>query len=266
MSTGPSNLLTPLPHPLMDFIIAVLISPWTTPQSMVNLKLCLIPTARKFTLASISVRNRLSLLTSEVGVRDAVRKTPFLGVGEVWSKARQATFIRETDARSDEANMAALGVDDFLVRDMKGKKRMSSQLLAMMCVCVFSLLTLFPLEKKETGCDKLLTSLDVVLQRKAKDHISGLILIIVAEESICRAQMDLVFAHAEATSVPIYPFSYGHAYDTALLWLMLSHTSGKYTFISDWCDLKDCIVGCVSGMMSIALLSVKFCVKIVYCQ
>lgn len=90
-----------------------------------------------------------------------------------------------------------------------------------------------------------------------------MILISDASDSTRRAQMDLVLARAEAANVPIHSFGYGRSHDPASLWLMSNHTSGTYTFVKDWYDLRDCIAGCVGGMMSIGLLNMKLHMKIV---
>lgn len=103
----------------------------------------------------------------------------------------------------------------------------------------------------------------MVLQRKAKNPISGLVLVSDASDSTRRAQMDLVLARAEAANVPIHSFGYGRSHDPASLWLMSNHTSGTYTFVKDWYDLRGCIAGCVGGMMSIGLLNMKLHMKIV---
>lgn len=104
---------------------------------------------------------------------------------------------------------------------------------------------------------------DVVLQRKARNPISGMILVSDAADSTRRAQMDLVLARAEAANVPIHSFGYGRSHDPASLWLMSNHTSGTYTFVKDWYDLRNCVAGCVGGMMSIGLLNMKLHMKVV---
>ena len=76
--------------------------------------------------------------------------------------------------------------------------------------------------------------LDVVLQRKARNPLSGLLLVSDAADSTRRAQMDLVLARAEAANVPIHSFGYGRSHDPASLWLMSNHTGGTYTFVKDW--------------------------------
>jgi len=108
-----------------------------------------------------------------------------------------------------------------------------------------------------------LAGFDVVLQRKARNPISGMILVSDAADSTRRAQMDLVLARAEAANVPIHSFGYGRSHDPASLWLMSNHTNGTYTFVKDWYDLRDCVSGCVGGMMSIGLLNMKLHMKVV---
>lgn len=102
-----------------------------------------------------------------------------------------------------------------------------------------------------------------MLQRKSRNSISSMILVSDAADSTRRAQMDLVLARAEAANVPIHSFGYGRSHDPASLWLMSNHTSGTYTFVKDWYDLRDCVAGCVGGMMSIGLINIRLHLKIV---
>ena len=103
----------------------------------------------------------------------------------------------------------------------------------------------------------------MVLQRKTKNPIASMLLVSDASDSTRRAQMDLVLARAEAANVPIHSFGYGRSHDPASLWLMSNHTGGTYTFVKDWYDLRDCVAGCVGGMMSIGILHMKLHLRIV---
>jgi len=105
--------------------------------------------------------------------------------------------------------------------------------------------------------------LDIVLQRKAKNPIGAMLLVSDAADSTRRAQMDLVLARAEAGNVPIHSFGYGRSHDPASLWLMSNHTSGTYTFVKDWYELRQCVAGCVGGMMSVGIASMKLHMKVV---
>ncbi|THG97216.1 hypothetical protein EW026_g4736 [Hermanssonia centrifuga] len=231
MSAGPSNSLRPLPHPALDLILVISIPPPNATPSTAALKLRLVRTSLDFIVASLGTRDRLSLVTFEVGVGGKVRKTPFLGVGKTQSRARLMKFVDEIGKREDGTE------DEFLTR--------SSQ------------------EDKTDVVTAVNHALDIVLQRKSKNPISGMVLVSDTAETTRRAQMDLVLARAEAANIPIHSFGYGRSHDPASLWLMSNHTMGTYTFVRDWYDLKDCLAGCIGGMMSIGLLNMKMHIKIV---
>lgn len=237
-SSGPSNNLAPLPHPPTDLILVISVPPPSASPSTAQLKIRVIKTTLDFLIASMGPKDRLSIVTFEVGVGGKVRKTPFLNCSRSPSRQRLETFVegiifgREMD-ENGEYEMK----DDFLVRGSK--------------------------EEKTDVVTAVNHGLDVVLQRKARNPISAMVLISDSADSTRRAQMDLVLARAEAANVPIHSFGYGRSHDPASLWLMSNHTSGTYTFVKDWYDLRDCIAGCVGGMMSIGLLNMKLHMKVV---
>ncbi|TFK39782.1 Pleckstrin homology domain-containing protein [Crucibulum laeve] len=230
-SAGPSNSLTPLPHPPIDLILIISLPPPTAVPSTAQLKVRVIKATLDFLVASLAQKDRLSLVTFEVGPAGRVRKTPFLSPGKTQSRQRLEKFVDEIGMKLDESQ------DEFLIRGSK--------------------------DEKTDVVTAVNHGLDVVLQRKAKNPISGMILVSDASDSTRRAQMDLVLARAEAANVPIHSFGYGRSHDPASLWLMSNHTSGTYTFVKDWYDLRDCIAGCVGGMMSIGLLNMKLHMKVV---
>ncbi|KIY53347.1 hypothetical protein FISHEDRAFT_63373 [Fistulina hepatica ATCC 64428] len=233
-SNGPSNALTPLPHPPLDLILVISVPPPGAPASTATLKVRVIRSTLEFLLASLTARDRVSLVTFEVGAGGRVRKTPFLSPGRPASRRRLDQFIdgvafgREGGPRDD---------DEFLIRGNK--------------------------DEKTDVVTAVNHGLDVVLQRKTRNPVGGMILVSDAADSTRRAQMDLVLARAEAANVPIHSFGYGRSHDPASLWLMSNHTSGTYTFVSDWYDLRECVAGCVGGMMSIGLLSMKLHMRVV---
>jgi len=172
-------------------------------------------------------------VTFEVGPGGRVRKTPYLCPGRTHSRNRLQKFIDEIGCPDDNQGME----DEFLVRASK--------------------------DEKTDVVTAVNHGLDVVLQRKSRNPVSGMILVSDAADSTRRAQMDLVLARAEAANMPIHSFGYGRSHDPASLWLMSNHTSGTYTFVKDWYDLRGCLAGCVGGMMSIALLNMKLHMKII---
>ncbi|KAI0630706.1 Pleckstrin homology domain-containing protein [Trametes polyzona] len=230
MSAGPSNSLTPLPHPPLDLILVVSVPGPNSTPSTAALKVRVIKTSLDFILASLAPKDRLSLVTFEVGVGGKVRRTPFLNVGKPQSRGRLSKFIEDIGRREDYD-------DEFLVRGSQ--------------------------EDKTDVVTAVNNGLDVVLQRKSRNPVTGFVLVSDASDTTRRAQMDLVLARAEAANVPIHSFGYGRSHDPASLWLMSNHTSGTYTFVKDWYDLRDCLAGCIGGMMSIALMNMKLHLKIV---
>ncbi|EIM86591.1 uncharacterized protein STEHIDRAFT_79088 [Stereum hirsutum FP-91666 SS1] len=236
MSQGPSNSLTPVPHPPLDLILVISIPPPHALPSTAVLKIRVIKASLDFIIASLSIRDRLSLVTFEVGMGGKVRKTPFLSLGRTQSRARLAKFVDEIGVRKEDVQGGEFE-DEFLVRGSK--------------------------EEKTDVVTAVNHGLDVVLQRKSRNSTAGMVLVSDASDSTRRAQMDLVLARAEAANVPIHSFGYGRSHDPASLWLMSNHTSGTYTFVKDWYDLRDCLAGCVGGMMSIGSMSMKLHMKIV---
>ena len=116
LAGGPSNSLSPLVHPSVDLILVISIPPSYITTSAANLKHRVIKTSLDFVIASLSPKDRLSLVTFEVGIGGKVRKTPFLSVGKAMSRARLSKFVDEIGARPDSDN------DDFLVRGSQDEK------------------------------------------------------------------------------------------------------------------------------------------------
>ncbi|KAI6041273.1 Pleckstrin homology domain-containing protein [Pisolithus marmoratus] len=232
VSSAPSNSLAPIPHPPLDLMLIVSLPPPSAPRSTAELKIRVIKTSLDFILASLGNRDRLSLVTFEVGTGGRVRRTPYLCVGKTQSRGRLQMFINDV-SRPGGPSME----DEFLIRASK--------------------------DEKTDVVTAVNHGLDVVLQRKSRNPVSGMILVSDAADSTRRAQMDLVLARAEAANMPIHSFGYGRSHDPASLWLMSNHTSGTYTFVKDWYDLRGCLAGCIGGMMSIGLLNMKLHIRIV---
>lgn len=168
LSAGPSNSLPSLPHTSLDLILVVSLPPPTASQSTAALKHRVIKTALDFIIASLGPKDRLSLVTFEVGLGGRVRKTPFLCAGRPQGHLRLAKFVEGIGGGRDDSG----GEDEFLVRTAK--------------------------EEKTDVVTAVNHGLDIVLQRKSRNAISGMMLVSDAADSTRRAQMDLVLARAEA--------------------------------------------------------------------
>lgn len=57
--------------------------------------------------------------------------------------------------------------------------------------------------------------------------------------------------------IQIHTFGYGKAHEPSPLWAMTNQTRGTYTFVREWHDLRDAVVGCIGGLMSVALTNMK---------
>ncbi|KIJ55641.1 hypothetical protein M422DRAFT_57963 [Sphaerobolus stellatus SS14] len=254
LSSGPSNSLHPLPHTPIDLILVISLPPPNASPSTAALKNRVIKASLDFIVASLGSKDRLSIVTFEVGMGGRVRKTPFLCPGRNLGRTRLGRFIEGIGAprsppplpphqQSQPSSQPGTptpptpGPDEFVVRTSR--------------------------DEKTDVVTAVNHALDVVLQRKTRNAISGMMLVSDASDSTRRAQMDLVLARAEAANVPIHSFGYGRSHDPASLWLMSNHTSGTYTFVKDWYDLRDCLAGCIGGMMSVGLLHMKMHMKVV---
>ncbi|CAE6470883.1 hypothetical protein ACGC1H_003430 [Rhizoctonia solani] len=230
VSSGPSNALPPLPHPPMDLIAVISLPPPGANPSTVQLKLRVIRNALDFLVASLGPRDRLALVTFQVGKSGRVRKTPFLSVGRPGSVARLSGFIESM------VNPPSEPTDEFGVKSTKDE--------------VVDVVT------------AVNHGLDTVLQRKQKNPISGMMLVCDASDTSRKPQMDLLMARTEAASLPIHSFGYGKSHDPGPLWLISNATGGSYTFVRDWYELQDCLAGCVGGMMSIGVMNLRMHAKV----
>jgi hypothetical protein len=117
ISSGPSNSLPPIVHPPMDLILVISVPPPNSQPSTAQLKIRVIKNTLDFIVGSLQPKDRLSVVTFEVGISGRVRKTPYMMVGKPQSKQRLMRFIDEIGSRTmDDAQ------DDFLVRGSKEEK------------------------------------------------------------------------------------------------------------------------------------------------
>ena len=90
--------------------------PPTALPSTAQLKIRVIKATLDFLVSSLGPKDRLSLVTFEVGVAGQVRKCPFLCVGKAHSRQRLDKFIDSLGVALEENQ------DEFLVRGSKDEK------------------------------------------------------------------------------------------------------------------------------------------------
>jgi hypothetical protein len=100
----------------MDLILVISVPPPNAQPSTAQLKIRVIKNTLDFVVGSLQPKDRLSIVTFEVGISGRVRKTPYLMAGRVNSKQRLTKFIDEIGSRAED------GQDEFLVRGSKEEK------------------------------------------------------------------------------------------------------------------------------------------------
>ncbi|WVR09056.1 hypothetical protein IAU60_006117 [Kwoniella sp. DSM 27419] len=214
-------------HTPVDLVIVISL-PTSSPatQQQLPLKVKLMRSSLSFVLALMGPKDRVSLVTCEMGTNGLVRKTPFLSPHRYESRRRLEGFIdiigsgRTTDIK-----------DDFEVSVGREER--------------FDVVT------------AVNVGLDVVLQRKVKNPTSGMVLISDTSDAIKRAQMDLVTARLDAANMPVHALGYGRSHDPSPLWLISNHTHGTYTFVKEWYHLRDSLAGVVGGLLTMAVDNMK---------
>ena len=252
VASSASNSLPPISHPPLDLILVISVppapgspvafsglSPAPSPATA-QLKVRVIRDTLDFVLGQLGPKDRLSLVTFEVGPGGQVRKTPFLSVSprgglgkDGVGRRRLQAFIDGILGPEDEhANSGGGGggnnpaggggpprkgvEDEFVVRNLN--------------------------EEKTDVVTAVNHGLDVVLQRKQKNTISGMVLISDAADSTRRAQMDLVLARAEAAKwVSSFFFSFSF-----LLKLKKISSFSYFVFLI--------YLGCISGVGWLTIL------------
>lgn len=122
-SSGPSNNLAPLPHPPTDLILVISVPPPSASPSTAQLKIRVIKTTLDFLIASMGPKDRISLVTFEVGIGGKIRKTPFLTTARTNSRHRLESFIEGiVFGREVDENGEYEVKDEFLVRGNKEEK------------------------------------------------------------------------------------------------------------------------------------------------
>lgn len=113
-ANGASNSLTPVSHTALDLICVISVPPPSAHVSTASLKTRVIKTSLEFIMASMGVRDRLSLVTFEVGIQGRIRKTPFLSLGRSQSRQRLTNFIDTLSDRKEN--------DEFFVPSGRDEK------------------------------------------------------------------------------------------------------------------------------------------------
>ncbi|KAM0756222.1 hypothetical protein T439DRAFT_282895 [Meredithblackwellia eburnea MCA 4105] len=226
-SQGSGGPPSPLPREFTPLDLMLIVSvPSFGPTS---LKIGIIKSSLEFIVQSAGPRTRLSVVAYSVGegAHGVLRKTPFIAIGTPEGRARMESVITEIGAELDE--------DSVMIEHNEGR------------VNVVTAVNL---------------AFDIVLQRKQKSALTGIVLVNDGKDGAQKQEMDLVMIRAEAANVPIHAIGWGKSHDPSSLWLLSNHTGGTYTFCKEFYDLRDTLAGCVGGLLSIAVTNVKLHISV----
>ncbi|KAJ9109839.1 hypothetical protein QFC19_001818 [Naganishia cerealis] len=172
----PESELACLPVPLLpvhtpiDLLIVCAIPNASTAGMQAAHKIRPIKAAFEHACQSLGPRDRLSLVTYEHGLGGSVRKTHFFSPGRIEGRRKLEKFIAQIASRPEDGKEATL--DEFMVATDK--------------------------ETKTDMISGVNVGLDTVLQRRARNPLTAVVLINDSGEVVKRASMDLVLARAEA--------------------------------------------------------------------
>ncbi|EOR00800.1 hypothetical protein E3P77_00920 [Wallemia ichthyophaga] len=223
------------PHAPADI---VLILPLPTSQhGSPTLKLRFLKSSLEFVINKLGHRDRICVVTFKSIQGGALRRTPFISPSSVSGKQKLSRFLETFGSNWEDSVYGIDGaVDPFKV----GTKD----------------------DEKTDVVTAMNAALDGVLQRTAKNSVTGIFLVSDNQDPTRRAQMELVLARAEAASVPIHTLGWSRVHDPSSLWLLSSHTGGTYTFVKEWNQLRDCIAGAVGGLFSVAATNMKLHINV----
>ncbi|PWN34354.1 uncharacterized protein FA14DRAFT_71693 [Meira miltonrushii] len=232
-----------LPHTPIDLVIMVSVPSVTgqpsvsssTLSSSAALKVRLIRSTLDFVINNMGPRDRIAIVAYHVGVEGAVRRTALLNTSKKSSVEKLEQFV-DSIGKPWEGP----GTDPFK-EDIERLGGNSDRTDTVTAVNV---------------------GFDIILQRKSKNPITGMLLINDTADAPKRGQMDLVMARAEAANVPVHCFGFGKSHDPSSLWLISNHTHGSYTFVREWYQLRECVAGCIGALMSIALTDVRLHISV----
>jgi hypothetical protein len=170
VSTFGSAPLAPM-HTPIDLVIVASLAPQQggTVTASAAMKLRIIKSTMEFALRLLGPRDRLSFVTFEPEQGGRIRRTPFLCPGKQEGRRKLDTFVA---GLSGTARLPDDDEDPYLVE--------------------------FDTEDKVDVVAGVNTGLDVIMQRRLKNPLTGMLLVSDSLDSIKRAQMDLLLARAEA--------------------------------------------------------------------
>ncbi|KAK0539406.1 hypothetical protein OC842_000962 [Tilletia horrida] len=213
-------------------------------MSTSSLKLRVIRATLELVISSMGPRDRLAVVTFSVGGEGQVRRTALLNSHKPRSVQKFQQFVHSLDHGWDPKE------DDPFLEDIGRAAHAGAGAGADGSNGAGS-------PPQIDAAAAINIGIDIMLQRKSKNPVSGMLLISDTNDTPRRAEMDFMLARAEAANVPIHSFGFGKTHDAQTLWQLSNHTRGLYTFVREWDQLQECLLGCIGSLMSVALVDFK---------
>lgn len=280
--------------PSTDLMVVISVPP----ASAGMLKIEIIKNALQCLVANAGPLTRIALVayTTGEGPKGMLRKTPFLAVGRPEGRKRLEAAIEELaqvvktptalfDHKEERVSVVTacnLALDAIMQRKASQSLVEADQASwltysARRCSQAKSALTGFVLVNEgRDGAGK--QQMDLIMARaEAAKYVS----ILTFSSSRVRGWLTRVHSNR----VPIHAIGYGRSHDPSSLWLLSNHTAGSYTFVKDFCqshptpllqihsaerltfiprtdDIRDALLGCVGGILSIAVTHLRLHVQV----
>ncbi|KEQ70946.1 hypothetical protein M436DRAFT_51880 [Aureobasidium namibiae CBS 147.97] len=99
-------------------------------------------------------------------------------------------------------------------------------------------------------------AMDLLMQRKAANPISGVMLISDSTTSEIES-VDFVVSRAEAAKIAIHSFGLGLTHKPDTMIELSTRTKATYTYVKDWMMLRECVAGCLGSLQSVSHQNAK---------
>ncbi|WAR63986.1 hypothetical protein PtB15_16B145 [Puccinia triticina] len=295
LQTNPAFRSASLRHDFRPIDLALVISipfpepsgsPSSSSSSSTSLKLRLLKQSLQFVVYHLHPRSRLSLVAFTVGTNNngggggAARGqgqllyTPFLTVGKAASLKR-VEFAIEQLARSGRTegiltaqNWKYFGEDIVVAQQAEDCANGFAGLAvaddprSVQDRVQRRLRMLERHEDKVSVVTAVNLAYDMILPRKQKNPLSGIMLLNDSRDCSTKPEMTLVMTRAEAIQIPIQSIGWGESHNPSSLWQLSNHTGGTYSFVRDHQSIKEAIAGCVGGMLSVGMSNARVSIGI----
>ncbi|KAA1123911.1 hypothetical protein PGTUg99_029422 [Puccinia graminis f. sp. tritici] len=251
-------------------------SPSSSPST---LKLRLLKQSLQFVVYHLHPRSRLSLVAFTVGSGGNARSqgqllyTPFLTVGKAASLKRVEFAIEQisragrTEGILTAQNWKYFGEDIAVAQQASdsigfGTAAQQANPRFIQDKVQRRLRMLERHEDKVSVVTAVNLAYDMILPRKQKNPLSGIMLLNDSRDCSTKPEMTLVMTRAEAIQIPIQSIGWGEAHNPSSLWQLSNHTGGTYSFIRDYHSIKEAIAGCIGGMLSVGMSNARVSIGI----